>query len=106
MTVYVDNARIPARAGRTTARWSHLTADTPDELHAFAARFGMRRVWYRQQCKRPCAPEGQSCPHWHYDVTDARRADAVRLGAVEIDLSQMGDLIRARRAAARQGGQP
>lgn len=37
MTVYVDDFLIPARLGCLNARWSHLFADTEEELHAFAA---------------------------------------------------------------------
>lgn len=102
MTVYVDNYRVPATVGRIRARWSHLTADTPDELHAFAARLGMRRDWFQEQCKTKCAPEGQPCPHWHYDVVDARRTEAIALGAKAINLREMGALISARRDAAKQ----
>lgn len=43
MTVYVDDIRMPARIGRIDARWSDLMADTDEELHAFAAKLGLRR---------------------------------------------------------------
>lgn len=101
MTVYVDRANIPATVGRLRSRWSHLTADTVEELHAFAAQLGLRREWF-QTCKRKCAPVGMPCPHWHYDVTAPKRAEAVRLGAQEIDMHEMGALITARRHAAKE----
>lgn len=91
MTVYVDNFRVPARVGRITGRWSHLTADTVEELHAFAGRLGLRRSWFQDK------GDGR----WHYDVVDWRREQAIRLGAVPIDLRDMGAYIRARRT-----GQP
>lgn len=74
VTVYVDDMRLPARVGRIEARWSHLTADTDQELHAFAARIGLRRSW------------AQYPGTWksHYDVTDSKRAEAIRAGAVPI----------------------
>jgi Protein of unknown function (DUF4031) len=99
MAVYVDAARIPARVGRLTARWSHLTADTQPELHEFAERIGLRRAWF-QTCKHnvACQP-AERCPHWHYDVTDTKRALAIAAGAVPIDLRAMGQLIGARRTA-------
>lgn len=100
MTVYVDNARILATVGRTRGRWSHLTADTEDELHTFAAQLGLLRAWY-QRCKTRCGPVGAPCVHWHYDVTDPVRARAVALGAVQIDMGELGALITARRAALR-----
>lgn len=71
MTVWVD----PLRDGD----WhlgpsSHLFADTQAELHDFALRLGMRRRWFQDKPRL-----------WHYDLTAARRARAVRLGAQELD---------------------
>lgn len=82
MAVYVDDARIPARVGRIDARWSHLTADTTGELHAFARQIGLRRTWYQQK------PHGA----WHYDVTDPKRIEAVQLGAVEVPWREFGQI--------------
>lgn len=94
MTVIVDNFRAPARVGGIRARWSHLTADTPEELHAFAAKLGLKRDWFQAKCKHgKCDP----CPHWHYDVTDSKRTEAIALGARAVDLREMGDFIRERR---------
>lgn len=101
MTVYVDSARIPATVGRTRGRWSHVTADTEEELHAFALRLGLQRSWFQGKCKTRCAPVGQPCPHWHYDVTEPVRARALTLGAQQISLTELGALISARRAASR-----
>jgi Protein of unknown function (DUF4031) len=70
MTVYVDDAHIEWR-GR---RWSHLQADTPEELHAFAARLGLRRAWFQSKPGRP--------HHDHYDVPAEVRERAIALGAV------------------------
>jgi hypothetical protein len=97
VTVYVDDLRVPARVGRISARWSHLTADTREELHQFAARLGMRREWFQGNCKL-CRAE---CVHWHYDVTDTVRNRAIGLGATTITFREMGALIRARRAVER-----
>jgi len=102
MSVYVDNARIPARAGNITGRWSHLTADTQEELHAFAERIGLRRAWFQDRCKSPLCR--QPCVHWHYDVTEGRRQAALAAGAVDMDIRKWAELVRARRAAARGGG--
>lgn len=90
MTVYVDDFRVQARVGRLTARWSHLVADDRDELHVFAADLGLRRSWFQDKGDH----------RWHYDVTDAKRTDAIRLGAKPITLREMGELMRARRPAA------
>jgi hypothetical protein len=74
MAVYVDNAIFPWR-GR---RWAHLMADELDELHAFAARLGIPRVKF--QDRRSGA---------HYDIDEATRTTALRLGAVAV--SRTGD---------------
>jgi hypothetical protein len=94
LTVYVDDFRCPARVGNLTARWSHLTADTEEELHDFATRLGLRRSWY-QTCKaKGCRPP---CVHWHYDVTDSMRDRAIRLGARAITLREGAEMMIARR---------
>jgi hypothetical protein len=80
VTVYVDDFRVPARVGRLGARWSHLTADTTAELHAFAARLGLRRSWFQDVAGG----------RWHYDVTESKRRAAVRLGAVEVPWRELG----------------
>lgn len=106
MTVYVDNARIQATVGRVRGRWSHLTADTPTELHHFAQLIGLRRAWYQGKCKATgrgaCDELDGSCVHFHYDVTDARRADAIAAGAEDINIRKLGDIIRARRQNLRE----
>lgn len=90
MTVYVDDMQRPARVGRLNAIWSHLMADTDDELHAFAARLGLKRAWHQKA----------GTPISHYDVTEPKRQQALRLGAVPIGyMSQASmDLIRQKRA--------
>lgn len=103
MTVYVDNARIPATVGSLRGRWSHLTADTVEELHVFAGQIGLARSWF-QTCKNQKSCPPATCPHWHYDVTDSKRAEAIRLGAQEMDLRQWGAICSARREAQRAAG--
>jgi hypothetical protein len=106
MTVYVDDAGIRAgvrNGGRVhRSRWSHLTADTPDELHAFAARLGLRREWFQ-----PGRPRGEGTPGplRHYDVTAGKRALAIRMGARPTPWRQMPAICRARDAAAVGAGQ-
>jgi hypothetical protein len=93
MTVYVDDAGIPATVGRHTSRWYHLTADTPAELHQFADALGLRRSWFQAD------PVG-----WHYDLTEGKRRQAVALGARPVGLAEMGGILRDRRAAQRSAG--
>jgi hypothetical protein len=45
MTVYVDDMRMPAKVGRINAEWSHLMADSRQELIEFGATIGMQARW-------------------------------------------------------------
>lgn len=74
--------RVGARNGH---QWCHLWCDEGEELelHAFAARIGMKRAWFQN---KPGFP--------HYDLTPNRRVAAVKLGAVPTSLS---DWLRARK---------
>jgi len=102
VSVYVDDFRAPAVVRRIRARWSHLTADTPVELHAFPALIGLRPEWFQGKCKYGACPTiNGTCVHFHYDVTDARRAVAIAAGAHSISLREMGQLISKRRVALR-----
>ncbi|WP_081284722.1 DUF4031 domain-containing protein [Chromobacterium subtsugae] len=85
MAVYVDDMR--AQYGRMIM--CHMLADTDEELHAMAARIGVARRWH----------QSASTPHSHYDVCLAKRAAAVRLGALEIDRAGVARLIRQKREA-------
>ena len=98
MAVYLDDWRQPARLGPVNARWSHLVADSDEELHAFASRLGMRREWFQHKEGRPHQA--------HYDVPDRSRQQALDLGAVSITWRQVGRMMRQRRLGAsdRSGG--
>ncbi len=76
--------RVGARNGH---RWCHLLGDSEAEVHALAARIGMRREWYD--------PRGGV--GGHYDLTPPRRARAVELGAIEIDMRGVVALLRKQR---------
>lgn len=73
MSVYVDDMQMEATVGRVSGRWSHLWADTEDELVAFADRLGLRRSWIQR---------GSVV---HYDVVESKRQEAIRLGAIPLD---------------------
>lgn len=90
MAVYVDELRTirPAdskpQAQRNGDRWCHMTADSEQELHEFAARLGLKRTWYQVG--------GRKVWHWylsHYDLVPSKRALAVRYGAREVSLEEM-----------------
>ena len=74
MAVYVDQPVWEWR-GR---RWCHLLADTDEELHAFAEALGLKRAWFQHRDAMPWKD--------HYDIPDELRAEAIRAGAVEVDL--------------------
>jgi hypothetical protein len=99
MTVYVDDIRIPATVARFTAKWSHLIADTPDELHEFAARLGLRRSYFQDPVisgKPKATPGTLEAEMWHYDVTESKRQQAIRLGAVAVPWHDLPEIINAR----------
>jgi hypothetical protein len=68
MAVYVDNNDMLWKG----KMWCHLTADSLDELHAFAAKLGLKREWY--QYPKSAYP--------HYDTVF--REKAIRLGAIPV----------------------
>lgn len=84
MTVYVDGYRVPAQLGRIFACWSHMFVAPDgdlavDELHALAARIGLRRSWF--QDKEWPAP--MLCPprrHRRQACRGGRREEGIRGG--------------------------
>jgi uncharacterized protein DUF4031 len=71
VTVRVD--AIGFRTGpRGRKKYYHMTADTPEELHAFAALLGVKRCWFEKS--RRGVP--------HYDLDEYERNLALDLGAV------------------------
>lgn len=77
MAVYVDALfemePRTAQARRHGNTWCHMFADTPDELHAFAKRLGLKESW-AQDVGRPTL---------HYDLVPSKRTKALKLGAKE-----------------------
>jgi len=73
VTVYVDDAFVHGDWGKWTGG-GHMQADTPEELHAMAARLGLRREWFQSKPGRP--------EHDHYDLTRGKRDMALCRGAV------------------------
>jgi hypothetical protein len=95
VTVYVDDWRQRATVGPVTGRWSHLTADSDEELHAFAARLGLRREWFQDHHRDPA--------RHHYDVTEPTRLAAIEAGARAVTWREGARLRRLRRAAPGAG---
>lgn len=74
MSVYVDDMRKKVKLNRFPAYWSHLFADTSEELEFFARQLGLKPEWV------------QYPGTWkeHYDVTDTVRKKAIELGAIPV----------------------
>lgn len=79
MSVYVDKARNPY--GRM--KICHMLADNLDELHAMADKIGVQRKWFQNNLDHP-----------HYDISQNKRQLAVGFGAIQIDDSQLVELVR------------
>lgn len=92
VAVYVDTAII-VRHGR---RWAHLLGDSLQELHAFAALLGLPRHAFENKLSGA-----------HYDLTQAMREQALRLGAVPLSRHAERDRFKAvlARARAQAAGQ-
>ena len=95
MTCRVDEIQkwpTPIRCFRDGS--CHLTADTLDELHAFAKRIGLKRGWFQGKSSTP-----------HYDLTPARREKALAGGAVFVPArEQAAARIAAKRKALAERG--
>lgn len=92
MSVCVDRIRnhgdgVPGVARRYGSLWSHLTADTEEELHAFAAGIGLRRRWAQHS----------GTDRFHYDVIPKVRAKAMAAGAIEVTDRELVELRRRQR---------
>jgi hypothetical protein len=91
LAVYVDQ---PVWEWRER-HWCHLLADSDEELHAFAAALGLKRAWFQHREDMPWKD--------HYDIPDELRDEALRAGAVEVDLRFVAAHLRSRRQRARAG---
>lgn len=81
MPVFVDNYEAPF--GRM--KLSHMMADTEEELHAMADALGLKREWFQGD---------------HYDISKAKRDQAISLGAKLISPRMMASFRRE----LREGG--
>jgi hypothetical protein len=73
VTVYVDDMRRPARLTGRPARWSHLMADTHDQLMQAALDLGLRDEWIQHE----------GTHREHFDVTETVRQRAIAAGIAE-----------------------
>lgn len=83
MGVYVDDLKPVIVLGIFPSREScHLVADTISELHSFAGRLNLRRSWFQPKS------------HPHYDLTQNKRRQALRFGALEITDRRLVELMK------------
>ena len=92
MAVYVDTLiDYPNGKGFWKNKKScHMFADTNKELQSMAMLLGLKRSWF--QNKSILA---------HYDLTESRRKQAIKLGAVEVPLRFVGEYMRSIRIGSR-----
>ena len=93
MTAYADPLRhtFPSRPRWPYKAACHLYADTVEELHQLAATLGLSPDWFRPREDFP-----------HYDLTAAKRRQAVEAGAVEVTRDHAVRFARVRRLANRR----
>jgi hypothetical protein len=82
MTVYVDQA-IYKKSPNGRTSYAHLTADTEEELHLFAAKAGIKPHFFHKKSK-----------YLHYDTTAAQRPSVIELGAKEITSQELAVIAR------------
>jgi hypothetical protein len=80
--VYVDGMRARYRG----MIMCHMLADSIDELHAMADNLNLSRKHFQPK----------STPH--YDICQANRLKAIKLGAIEVNRSKVVELIHKYRA--------
>lgn len=95
MSVYIDpqSKCLVSRAWRWPTS-CHMFSDSLEELHAFAARIGLRREWF--QLSHGTFP--------HYDLHKYRRRLAIANGAIELDRRTAVEMWRAKGWTRRAAG--
>lgn len=77
--IYVDNFAMKSKC----RIWYHLMSDTEgEEIHEFAVRLGLKRQWFHTD---------------HYDVTQSKRVQAIRLGAKPVSAAELVKMRKRRR---------
>lgn len=72
--IYVDAIQHYPQCQLRYKDWCHMVTDASlEELHALAAKLGLRRAWFQNKPTHP-----------HYDLTSAKRALALKPGAQAI----------------------
>ena len=87
MTILVDNLEDYTEAAKAKGlrwtTWCHMVSDTDEtELHTFAVRLGLKRVWFQGR-------HNGSASAAHYDLVPSKRARAIALGAVAVSSREL-----------------
>ena len=77
--IYVDVIQNYPQCKLKYKDWCHMATNSNlSELHAMAARLGLRRAWFQNKPGHP-----------HYDLTPAKRAQALTLGAQVVSTHEL-----------------
>lgn len=79
--VFIDNPIFQKPNGRK--KYAHLTANTLDELHKFAATIGVKRHFFHAASR-----------HLHYDITEAQVSTALAHGAKQISSKELVQIAK------------
>lgn len=87
MAVYVDDMNRTALGRYGRMKMCHMIADSTKELLAMADRIGVQRRWIQHA----------GTDREHFDIAQTKRALAVRAGAQEITMRELGRIVRVKR---------
>lgn len=83
MSVYIDDMEKPYRNRPDRIyKLNHMIADSVDELHEMAQKIGLKSQWFQPK----------SFPH--YDVTIAKKKEAIKLGAEAVSTRELIQKIK------------
>lgn len=93
MTVYVDKLRtypdeVLSLRLLKHKKWCHMLADTSEELDNFAIKLSLKPSWKSNPYLNRIS---------HYDLTENKRNQALRMGAIEISDEDLVTLIKKTR---------
>ena len=92
--IYVDDmglkAEVPNGKRVVRGKWSHLYADTHEELMTIAQLIGLNPKWIQHP----------GTDKEHFDVVQSKRAAAIKAGARPVSWRHAGEFFAAQRKAA------
>ena len=94
MAVYVDNMCASLRVAGRNYVMCHMLADSDEELHEMATRIGVSRHYWQQPPKVSSS---------HYDITQSKRALAIKAGAIEVTMQEVAAMAASRRVRGFMG---